>query len=161
MFDHVRSDFDAIAYANGRFREMAHQVGITVRPLPVGTLAEIKAALKTAQKEQAQALMIWPSPLIVQHHHMIIKSLAHRVPVLGVQRIWAKAGAVESFGPDPFDIFRRSAGYVDKILKGAKPGDLPIEQPQKFSLVVNLRAAKLVGIKIPQSVVDRADEVIR
>ncbi len=161
LFDRVQVDFDAIAYVNGKYSELARRVGITVRPLPVATLDDIQGALKIIQQEQAQALIVWPYPLIAQHRDLIMKSIAHRLPVLSTHRMWAESGAVQTYGADPLDVFRRSAGHVNRILKGAKPGDLPIEQPIKFNMVINLNAAKRLGIAIPESVLVRADEVIR
>jgi len=84
-----------------------------------------------------------------------------RLPVMSGSRLFADAGALMSYGPNYEDVFRQSAGYVDRILKGAKPGDLPIEQPTKFEFVVNLKTAKALGITIPESILVRADEVIR
>ena len=87
--------------------------------------------------------------------------MSQRLPTFGSDRRWADAGALVSHGPSIADILRRSAGYVDKILKGAKPADLPIEQPTKFELVINLKTAKALGLTIPQSLLQRADEIIR
>jgi len=84
-----------------------------------------------------------------------------RLPVISVSRGFVDVGALMSYGPDFGDLYRRSAGYVDKILKGVKPSDLPIEQPTKFELVVNLKTAKTLGIAIPESILLQADEVIR
>ena len=96
-----------------------------------------------------------------QHRHTLIDAVAHRLPVISDARILARAGALLTYSVDWLDMFRRSAAYVDKILKGAKPEDLPIEQPIKFTLVVNLKTAKALGIKVPESILVRADEIIR
>src|SRR5262249_14761789 len=92
---------------------------------------------------------------------VINSATAAGLPVTHAVREFAIAGAVMTYGPNYTEIYRRSADYVDKILKGAKPKDLPIEQPTKFELVLNVKVAKLLGIKIPESVLVRADEVIR
>ena len=112
--------------------------------------------------ERAQALYLLESPLFYVHRMTLAKlALKARLPVIYSQRNFPDAGALMSYGPNIEDLFRRSGGYVDKILKGAKPGDLPIEQPTKFELIVNLRTAKALGITIPQSILLQADEVIR
>jgi putative ABC transport system substrate-binding protein len=134
---------------------------MTVLALPISSLDDIQSALKTILKERPQALVIWSSPLLTQHRHAIMNSIDHRMPVISDGRFFAEAGALLTYSVDWPDLFRRSASYVDKILRGAKPGDLPIEQPTKFELVVNLQAAKALPVKVPQSILVRADKVIK
>ena len=106
-------------------------------------------------------LIVLDSPLMTQHNRTIMDSVAHRLPVISQGRDFAKAGALLTYSVDWLDMFRRSAGYIDKIIRGAKPGDLPIEQPSKFDFVINLKTAKELGISIPESILLRADKVIR
>ena len=110
----------------------------------------------------AEALYVIGDPFF-HSQGMTLLTLASkaRLPSSWGQKTSADAGALMSYGPNLDDLFRRSAGYVDRIMKGAKPGDLPIEQPTKFELVVNLKTAKALGITIPESILLRADEVIR
>ena len=152
---------NAVTNANVEFRELAQGIGITVRTLPVASLDDLRAALKTIQRERPQALFVWLSPLLFQHQHLIMNSVARRMPVIGESREYAEAGALLTYSVDWLDMFKRSAVYVVKILKGAKPADLPIEQPTKFELVVNLKTAKALGITIPESILLQANEVIR
>jgi putative ABC transport system substrate-binding protein len=148
-------------YANVEFRALARDLGIAIRTLAVRSLEEIRAAKRIIDRDKPQALMIWLTPLTNQYRDTIMRSAASRLPVIGEGREFAKAGAVLTYSVDYVDLFRRSASYVDKILKGAKPGDLPIEQPTKFELIVNLKTAKALGITIPESILLRADELIR
>jgi putative ABC transport system substrate-binding protein len=87
-------------------------------------------------------------------------AVKHRLPAATIARSFADAGGLMSYGPDALDLFRRSAVFVNKILRGAKPSDMPVEQPTKFELVINLKTAKLLGLTIPESFMVRADEVI-
>jgi putative ABC transport system substrate-binding protein len=100
--------------------------------------------------------------LTIQHREYIIKGLAaHKVPVIGGGREMPEVGAVLAYSPDVLHLWKRSATYVDKLLKGARPDDLPIEEPTKFELIVNAKAARALGMSIPESILLRADEVIR
>jgi putative ABC transport system substrate-binding protein len=128
----------------------------------VRTPEEFDAAFSAVSRARAQALYLLESPLFYVHRMTLAKlALKARRPTIYGARVYADAGGLMSYGADYGDLFRRSAGYVDKILKGAKPGDLPVEQPTKFDLVVNLKTAKALGITIPESILLRADEVIR
>ena len=100
---------------------------------------------------------------VFTHHRVELRDLASksRLPVMYGQRLYPEVGGLMSYGVDLRDSFRRAATYVDKILKGAKPADLPVEQPTKIELVINLKTAKALGLTIPQSVLTRADEVIQ
>lgn len=146
---------------SGEFDTLARREGMSVLFLPVSSYPEIQAALKTIQKERPQALIIWSSPLLTQYRAPIIKAVGRQLPVLGDGRFFAEAGALLTYSVDWPDLFARSASYIDKILKGAKPGDLPVEQPTKFELVINLQAARALRMKIPESVLVRADRIIR
>jgi putative ABC transport system substrate-binding protein len=160
LFD-ANDEPNAVTNANTEFRALARDMGIAVRLLPVGSLDDIRVALRTIRKERPQALIVWDSPLMIQHHHAIMDSVAHRLPVMSQGRDIAEAGALLTYSVDWRDMFRRSAAYVDRILKGAKAGDLPIEQPTKFELIVNLKTANALGLKVPESILVRADDIIR
>ena len=126
------------------------------------TPEEIGPALSAVSRVHAQALYVIADPLFTTQLTTILKVASKRkLPDIHGLRQFVDAGGLMSYGASFGDLFRRSAGYVDRILKGAKPSDLPIEQPTKFELVVNLKTAKALGITIPQSIMLRADEVIR
>ena len=118
-------------------------------------------AFEAATSARAGALAILPDPVITTNLKRIVDFAAKsRLPSIYQWSEFADAGGLVTYGPDRADLFRRAATYVDKILKGTKPGDLPVEQPTKLELVVNLKTAKALGITIPQSVLFRADRVI-
>jgi putative ABC transport system substrate-binding protein len=126
------------------------------------TPEEIDPAFSAVSRAHAHALYVIGDPFFFAHRMTISKlALKARLPGIYGSRQFVDAGGLMSYGTDSGDSFRRSAGYVDKILKGAKPGDLPVEQPTKFEFVVNLKTAKALGITIPQSILLRADEVIK
>ncbi len=118
-------------------------------------------AFSDMTRARAGALTVWASPMFVSERRRLVDLAAkNRLPAVYGLREFVDAGGLMAYGPNAADVFRRTATYVDKILKGAKPGDLPVEQPTKFELVINLKAAKALGLTIPQSLLQRADEVI-
>ncbi len=137
----------------------APSLSIEIQFVSARTPEEFGPALSAVSRAHAQALYVIDDPVFFTHRMTLIKLVSKaRLPTISAQR---EFGGLLSYGANFGDLFRRAAGYVDKILKGAKPGDLPIEQPTKFEFVVNLKTAKALGITIPQSILLRADEVIR
>jgi ABC-type uncharacterized transport system substrate-binding protein len=118
---------------------------------------EIDAALARMKTDGAEAVVAQAS---LSARHVVDGALKHGLPVAAVSRLFADAGAMMSYGVDGPDAFRRSAAFVSKILQGTKPADLPVEQPTKFELVINLRSAKVLGLTISPTLLARADEVI-
>jgi putative ABC transport system substrate-binding protein len=113
-------------------------------------------------KARAGALTLWGSAVFFNERRRLVDLAAkNRLPAVYPLREYVDVGGLMAYGANLTDLFRRAAAYVDKILKGAKPGDLPVEQPTKFELVINLKTAKALGLTIPQSVLGRADEVIQ
>jgi putative ABC transport system substrate-binding protein len=140
----------------------AKTANVTIRNVPVHSPAEIEAAFATVDRDRAGALSIVPSPMFFSHRKRFAElALKHRLPTVVGSREYVEAGGLVSYSPDYPDLFRRAATFVDKILKGARPADLPIEQPTKFELVINLKTAKALGLTIPPSLLARADEVIQ
>ena len=140
----------------------ARTLRVRLQPIEVRTPQDIESAFAAMTKERAEALFPLDDPLMYQQRRRIADLAAkHRLPTVSSQRLFPEAGALMSYGPSFADLFRRAATYVDKILKGAKPADLPVEQPTKFELVINLKTAKALGLTIPPSLLGRADEVIQ
>ena len=151
--------------ASGTYKELeaaARALGVKLQVVLARDPATIDNAFLAMTKERAQALIVIPSGAYIQHREHIIKHAAkNRRPAIYFQPIFVENGGLISYGPDFADEFRRLAIYVDKILKGRKPADLPVEQPTKFELVINLTTAKQIGLTIPPNVLARADRVIR
>jgi putative ABC transport system substrate-binding protein len=140
----------------------ARALGVRLQTLEARGPQEIDSAFAAMTRERAGALLIIPDAIFVNQRRQIAELAAkRRLPsIYGGTTGYAEAGGLMVYGPNPLDLKRRAATYVDKILKGAKPGDLPVEQPTKFELVINLKTAKALGLTIPQSLLLRADEVI-
>jgi len=140
----------------------ATSLSIELKFINLRTLEELDSAFSAVNRAHVQALYVIDDRLFSSHRMTLLKLVSKaRLPAIYSSREFADAGGLISYGPNWANLFRRSAGYVDKLLKGAKPGDLPVEQPTKFELVVNLKTAKALGLTIPQSILVRADEVIR
>ena len=139
----------------------APSLGVELRPVDVRDEGEIERALALFAQSPNGGLIVTGSPQAASRRDLIIASAArHRLPAVYFVRVWAAAGGLISYGPDVFDQLRRAAGYVDRILKGDKPADMPVQAPTKYELVINLKTAKALGLTIPPSVLARADEVI-
>jgi putative ABC transport system substrate-binding protein len=154
------TDASVVVSAN-TVRTLARARGVAIRPFAVHNLEEIEAALAVVDRDRLQALFLYGTPLTYLHHNRIMDLVSREVPVISDNRDFAAAGALLTYGASIRDMWRRGAVYVDKILKGAKPGDLPIERPNTFDLVINLKTAKTFGITVPESILLRADEIIR
>jgi ABC-type uncharacterized transport system substrate-binding protein len=146
-----------------RASEAARSLGVHLQVLNLGRPDRLETAFAEAERYRAEALIVLPSPFFFAYRTRVAElAVRHRLPTtFGQREHVVPSSGLLSYGPDVHDMFRRAAGYVDKILKGAKPADLPIEQPTKFELVINLKTAKALGLTIPPSLLARADEVIQ
>jgi putative ABC transport system substrate-binding protein len=139
----------------------AHRLAIAVWSIEIRGEADFERAFRTIGRDRADALLTLREPLIQGHQRQIVEFAARsRLPDMHVGSEWADDGGLMAYGPNLREIFRRAGVYVDKILRGARPADLPIEQPARFELVVNLKTAKALGLTIPKSVLLQADRVI-
>jgi putative ABC transport system substrate-binding protein len=140
---------------------VAPSLGVELRPVDVRDEGESERALALFAQSPNGGLIVTGSALAVSHRDLIIALAAqHRLPAVYPLHIFATHGGLISYGPDVVDAFRKAAAYVDRILKGEKPAELPVQAPTKFELVINLKTAKALGLTIPPSVLARADEVI-
>ena len=140
----------------------AEKVRVKVLPVRAQSPREIERAFFTMNAEGAGAVMVALDPLFIQQGHQIAEqSLKHRLPSIFANREYAEAGGLMSYGQNQVEIYQRAAVYVDKIFKGAKPGDLPVEQPTKLELIINGRIAKVLGLAIPKSLLITADTVVQ
>jgi putative ABC transport system substrate-binding protein len=148
----------------GMLREIesaAQTLGLQLQLVPAAGPDDIADAFSMMIKERAAALTVFPSPMLYAEYPRIVKMASdNRLPAIYAAREGAAVGGLMSYGANLPDLSRQSATYVDKILKGAKPADLPVQQPTKFELVINLRTANALGMKVPSTLLGRADEVI-
>ena len=145
-----------------RFTEAAaSSIGIEVKAARVHDVAEIERAIVAVAGEANGGLINLPDVFLVVHRELTVELTArHRVPTIYQYRYFASSGGLMSYGPDVIDQYTRAAEYIDRILKGAKPADLPVQAPTKYELVINLRTAKALGLDVPPMLLARADEVI-
>ena len=140
----------------------AQALGMALQAVEVRERNELESALSTIVSERAEALVVTAAPLFFSYRARIVEFAAkNRLPAMFDDREFTELGGLMSYGTMLADLDRRAAIYVDKILKGAKPADLPVEQPTKFELVINLKTAKQIGLTIPPNVLSRADRVIK
>lgn len=139
----------------------APSMGIVLQSFPVLGADEIDAALRSAEQANAQALFVMEDPMIQSNRARIAEfALRKHWPAIGEFRPIVEAGGLMSYGPNNIDLWRRAAGYVDRIFKGANPGDLPVEQPVKFEFVINLKTARAIGVTVPTILLTTADDLI-
>ena len=139
----------------------SRSLGLTLHEIEVQQPSELNSAFARMTAWHAGALLVLPHPMFVAQRARLAELAAkHRLPSTYHLKDFVEVGGLMSYAPDVADMSRRAAGYVDKILKGAKPGELPVEQPTKFELVINLKTAKVLGAKVPQSLLLQADKVI-
>jgi putative tryptophan/tyrosine transport system substrate-binding protein len=142
-------------------QSVAPAIGVDVIPVNVRDAGEIERAVAAFAKASNGGLVVTSSALTVRHRDLIIALAAqHKLPAVYYRRYYAASGGLISYGYDLFDQYRRAAGYVDRILKGEKPADLPVQTPTKYELVINLKAAKALDLSVPDMLLARADDVI-
>ena len=150
------------ALSLGETKVAAAALRVTLQPLEVRGPDDFETAFSAIKRERASALMVLRNPVTITHRTRIMDFAAKsRLPAMYSDSEFTDAGGLMSYGSNRLDLYRRAATYVDKILKGAKPADLPVEQPTKFELVINLKTAKQIGLAIPPNVLARADKVIK
>jgi len=154
----------AISSGIGQFaviQSVARSVGVDVSAISLRDGAEIERSIAAFARAPNGGLILTAGARSSVHRDLIIALAArHKLPATFQERLYAAAGGLVSYGPNFLDQYRRAAGYVDRILKGEKPADLPVQAPTKYELVINLKTAKALGIDVPDSVLARADEVI-
>jgi putative ABC transport system substrate-binding protein len=143
------------------FETVQRSVSVEVTAAPIRDVADIRESITKVDRNRQTGVIVPPDPFTVVHRETIMRSAQERgIPVIWSYRQFVTEGALISYGPDTADIFRRSASYVDRILRGEKPADLPAQSPTKFELAINLKTAQTLGLTVPQTLLALADEVI-
>ena len=139
----------------------AQILGITPRRVDVRSAAKLDSAFAATLEHRVEALFVYPLPIAPPDRQRIVQfAIKNRLPTVAISPPFVEAGMLMAYGVSGPDLYRRAGGYVDKILRGTKPADLPVEQPTKFELIINLKTAKALGLTIPESLLQRADQVI-
>src|SRR5262249_6874616 len=145
----------------GAIQSVAPSLGVELRPLGVRDAGEIERVITGFARSPNDGLIVTGSTLVVVHRNLIVTLAArHKLPAVYYEQMFAAAGGLISYGPDQIDQYRQAAGYVDRILKGEKPADLPVQASTKYKLVINLKTAKALGLEVPPTLLARADEVL-
>ena len=145
----------------GIIQSVAPSLRVEVTPVNMRDAPEIERAVAAFARAPNGGLIVTASPLAQRHRDLIVTLAArHKLPAVYFDRVFAAAGGLISYGPDYIDQYRRAAAYVDRILKGEKPADMPVQAPTKYETVLNLKTAKALGLDVPQSLLSTADEVI-
>ena len=145
----------------GAIQAMAPSLGMEAMPVNVRDATEIERVVAAFARIPNGGLIVTGSPLVVIHRNLIVKLAARdKLPTVYFERLFVTGGGLMSYGPNIVDQYRRAASYVDRILKGEKPADLPVQAPTKYELLINLKTAKALGLEVPPTLLARADEVI-
>jgi putative ABC transport system substrate-binding protein len=145
----------------GAIQSVAPSLGVELSPINVRDAGELERAVAAFARASNSGLIVTGSALSLLHRELIIALAArHKLPAVYFRRYFVTSGGLISYGYDLADQFRRAGGYVDRILKGEKPSDLPVQHPTKYELVINLKTAKALGLEVPPTLLARADEVI-
>ena len=159
LWDPTRPMMSAVMHEAER---AAQGVGLRLQRVVARQADEFDGAFAAMTREGPEALLVMPSAGFARARHRLVElAVTHRLPAIYEDRRYVEAGGLMSYGPNPDVVFHRASYYVDRILKGTKPADLPVEQPMKFELVINLKAAQALGLTIPPTLLFQADEVIR
>ena len=145
----------------GAISSAAPSLGVEVKPINMRDAEEIERGVTAFARSGNGGLIVTGSPLAAVHRELIVRlAVRHKLPAVYFRRLFVNDGGLISYGPDFLDQHRQAAGYVDRILKGEKPADLPVQAPTKYETVINLKTAKALGLDMPSTLLARADEVI-